>query len=66
MKRGEAVPARRLSPGTLKRSASARRREMPLDPSQQVAEGRPHDIAKHFYGVAGGAKGLASKKTIHR
>jgi hypothetical protein len=26
-----------------------------LGPSEQVAEGRPHDIAKYFFGVAGGA-----------
>jgi hypothetical protein len=28
-----------------------------LGPSRQVAEGRPHDIAKYFFGVAGGASG---------
>jgi hypothetical protein len=30
-----------------------------LGPSTQVAEGRPHDIAKYFFGVAGGARGNA-------
>ena len=30
-----------------------------LGPSTQVAEGRPHDIAKYFFGVEGGARGNA-------
>jgi hypothetical protein len=30
-----------------------------LGPSTQVAEGRPHDIAKSFFGFAGGALGNA-------
>ncbi len=30
-----------------------------LGPSTQVAEGRPHDIAKYFFAIAGGARGNA-------
>jgi hypothetical protein len=30
-----------------------------LGPSTQVAEGRPHDIAKYFFATAGGARGNA-------
>jgi hypothetical protein len=30
-----------------------------LGPSTQVAEGRPHDIAKHFFSIAGGARSNA-------